>query len=142
MAPRAYDKKCIALAQLETALRLFQEEEDLFSPITLAGASEEILGKLLEQQGIDHSLKSLTAAAQAIHQQLFGEEGDPKVFRRRANLARNSLKHLAVGGAPTVNLDLRQEAVDMLNRAIDNYWLLETSLTPAMERFQRSQYAA
>lgn len=129
----------MALTQLETALRLFQEGEDLFSAITLAGAAEEIYGELLEQRGVDHSLGSLTTAAQAIHQHLFGEQVDATRIRQRANLARNSLKHLMAGGAPTVRLDLRQEAVDMLNRAIDNYWLLEAALTPAMEQFCRSQ---
>ena len=49
MATEAYDKKCIALAQLGTALRLFHDDGDLFSIITLAGAAEEILGKLVEK---------------------------------------------------------------------------------------------
>ena len=40
---KSYNKKSVALAQLETALRLFQED-DLFSAGTLAGAAEEILG--------------------------------------------------------------------------------------------------
>lgn len=36
-----------------------------------------------------------------------------------------------------IKLDLAQEATDMLFRAIDNYWALNESLTPAMEQFQR-----
>jgi hypothetical protein len=52
----------------------------------------------------------------------------------RANLARNSLKHLK---GPHVTLGTKVEAEDMLDRAISNYWLLEKTMTPAMERFQR-----
>lgn len=141
MAEAAYDKECIALAQLETALRLFTEGQDLFSAITLAGAADEILGKLVTSRGGESALNSLTNASAAIHQHLFGEHGDRKGFADRANLARNALKHLEAGGMPTVNLDLRQEAVDLLNRAVANYWTLKTSLTPAMEAFSRGQRA-
>lgn len=142
MSHRAYDKKCIALAQLETAVRLFLEEQDYFSVITLAGAAEEILGKLATRAGRDSSVTSLKQAALAIHLHLFDEPGNEQEIADRANRARNALKHLDARGNPTITLDAREEAIDMLNRAIDNYWLLETSLTPVMEQFARSQRAA
>ena len=141
MTEQAYDKECIALAQLETALRLFNEGQDYFSVVTLAGAADEILGKLLSALGRDTSLESLTKASMAIHKHLFGEAGDKKGFANRANRARNALKHLNSGGSPTITLDIRQEAVDMLNRAIDNYWDLKSSLTPAMTAFSRAERA-
>lgn len=141
MATQAYEKECIALTQLETALRLFGEGQDFFSVITLAGAADEILGKLVTARGGESSLESIKKASTAIHHHLFGEPGDKKGFADRANLARNALKHLEAGGAPTVSLDIQQEAVDMLNRAIDNYWTLKTWLTPAMEAFSRAQRA-
>lgn len=48
MSAESYDSLSIAKAQLDTAIRLYFEAEDLFSVITLAGAAEEILGKHLE----------------------------------------------------------------------------------------------
>ena len=74
-----------------------------------------------------------------MHKHLFGEEAGAKEFANRANRARNALKHLEAGGFPTITLDIRDEAKDMLTRAIDNYWLLEESLTPAMGLFTREQ---
>ncbi|MDQ3775935.1 MAG: hypothetical protein M3461_17060 [Pseudomonadota bacterium] len=142
MPEQTYDKKCIALAQIETALRLYFEGQDYFSVVTLAGAAEEILGKLLSAKGVDNSLDSLKKAVCAIHQKLFGRPLAPKDVRIRANVARNNFKHHDVGSAPTITLDLREEAIDMLQRAIDNYWLLEQWLTPAMEQFQREAMAA
>jgi hypothetical protein len=144
MALQAYDKKDIALAQLEVALRLFKEaaEPELFAVITLAGAAEEILGKLVERSGLTNSFTSLAEATAVMHTCLFQEPGDEKTIRDRINRARNSLKHLDAGGGPTVTLDLREEAVDILRRAIDNYWDLEQSQTPAMEAFQSSQQQA
>ncbi len=141
MPVQSYSKQCIALAQLETALWLFSEEHELYSVITLAGAAEEILGKLVSREGRDNSLESIKKAVAAIHQHLFSESIDASAIADRANRARNALKHLDAGGSPTVALDLRQEAIDILNRAIDNYWILEQILTPAMESFVRAQRA-
>ena len=144
MATQAYDKKCIALAQLETALRLFRDGGDLFSVITLAGAAEEILGELVEKRGRDNSLESLKKAAGAIHKLATGESLDETgltIFAKRANRARNAVKHLKAGGEPTITLDVREEAVDILTRAVDNYWLLEDSVTPAMGEFDPAQHA-
>ncbi len=41
----------IATRQLKRALEFFLDDNDLICSITLAGAAEEILGKLLEKQG-------------------------------------------------------------------------------------------
>lgn len=47
MTLMAHDIHCMALKQLETALRLYFEREDYYSVITLAGAAEEVFGSLL-----------------------------------------------------------------------------------------------
>ena len=47
-----HDIQCAALRQLETALRLYFEGEDYYSVVTLAGASEEVLGKLLKDKNL------------------------------------------------------------------------------------------
>jgi hypothetical protein len=122
-------------------LRLFREGDDYFSVLTLAGAAEEILGKLLRSSGRQNSLDDLTSGAVLVYKHLFGEEAGAKEFAIRANRARNASKHLDAGG-PTITLDIRDEAKDMLIRAIDNYWLLEESLTPAMRLFTQEQRVA
>jgi len=139
MPEQSFDVKFIALAQLETGLRLFQDQSELFSVVTLAGVAEGILGKLLTARAIDNSLESLKKSAAAMHEHLFGEWVDPRVFAYRANKARNRLKHLGDEPEQPVSINVREEAIDMLNRAIDNYWLLEQHLTPAMAAFERSQ---
>lgn len=136
-----HSKTDIALRQLETALRLFDEGHDYYSVVTLAGAADEILGRLLESRGGVSALVSLTKAAAAIHVKVHGPPGDEKAFVDRANLARNALKHLNAGGADRVFLDIREEAADMLDRAISNHWALTPSMTPAMEVFERARRA-
>ena len=142
MPVRAYYREDLALAQLETALRVYFDGSDFASVVTLAGAADEIFGKLLASSGRESSLASLTKAVMAINQTLYGEPLAPRDVADRANRARNNLKHWDVGDPQIVKLDLLEEARDMLNRAIDNYWTLEQKLTPAMERFQRENLAA
>jgi len=141
MPVEAHQKQQVALTQLETALRIFAEGTDYYSVVTLAGAADEIFGKLLESQGGISALASLTRASVAIHQIVHGVPGNEKAYADRANLARNALKHLRAGGERVVDLDIYQEAVDMLDRAVSNYWELTKFLSPAMESFESHQRA-
>jgi hypothetical protein len=78
MSVRAHYVTDLALDQLESALRLYFEGKDFASVITLAGAADEIFGKLLSASGKEHSLESLTKAVTAIHEKLFGEPPAPR----------------------------------------------------------------
>ena len=75
----------IAKEQLETALRLYFEQRDYYSAITLAGAAEEILGKMLNHNGEENLLNSLVAAAVDISK-LDGQEVTAKEIRRLCQL--------------------------------------------------------
>ena len=135
MSVQDFAKRDIALAQLETSLRLYFEGGDLFSVITLAGAAEEILGQLVRKAGKTNSLDTLQQAATAIYLLLNKEAIPPKEFAQRANRAKNALKHHDPGASATIAIDPLEEAVDLLDRAVLNYWLLEQNVTPAMKEF-------
>jgi hypothetical protein len=74
MPEHTYDKRFIALTQLESALRLFREGDDYFSTLTVAGAAEEILGDLLRSRDQQNALDDLTSGAVLTHKHLFGKE--------------------------------------------------------------------
>jgi len=137
MPVKAYYREDLARQHLETALALFAEGKDYASVVTLAGAADEVFGKFLVAEGKENSLEALKRAVAAIHLKLYGEPTPPKHIADRANKAKNSLKHWDVGDPKLVKFDLKQESIDMLSRAIDNYWLLKEDITPAMERFER-----
>lgn len=141
MTVRAYYRDDLALKQLETALRIFFEGDDFASVITLAGAADEIFGKLLAASGRENSLEVLKKAVAEIHQKMYGEPIRLSEIADRANRAKNSLKHWDKEQPQIVKMDIAQEAKDMLFRAIDNYWALKEYLTPAMEQFQRESLA-
>jgi hypothetical protein len=131
-----HDRRAMALTQLETALRLYFEGSDYYSTITLSGAADEIFGQLLRAQGQEPRLESIKTSVAAIFKQLRGRPLDPARVAERANFARNALKHWNEGQPLLVEFDAIEEAKDMLERAISNYWALEEKLSPAMTRFQ------
>jgi hypothetical protein len=131
----------LALAQLETALTIYLDGGDRGSVLTLASTADEIFGNRLKSLGRESSLESHIRAVLEIHRHLYGDNTDidAKVAGARANYARNRLKHWNPGDPEILTLDLETEAVNMVNRAIDNYWLLKQGLTEQMIRFERGQ---
>ena len=135
-----YSKEEIALAQLETALDLYERGTDLLPVINLAGAAEEILGKLVARTGGQAALQTDTEVVEKMFALLWPKEVPPAVaaFVERANRARNALKHLNAGGGP-IELNAADEAKAMLDRAVTNYWRLREDLTPKIKRFVDKQ---
>ncbi len=155
MTEIAHDVSCCALRQLEMALRLYFEGEDYYSVTTLAGAAEEILGKLLTAEGKQNAMESDIEDTAKISEALDGvqllprESDTPKEQAQKnqalteltreivkyANEPRNSLKHWTLGNPVEIVFNAKKEAEDMLERAIRNYWRLTGLLTPAMQKF-------
>ena len=140
MTIRGYWIEDVARAQLEVALRLYfgGEEKDFLAVITLAGTAEEIFGELLTDKGVRNSIEEIKSAVVAISKEM-SLDGNPiseSQAANRANRAKNRLKHWNKNtDEPLLKLDPAEEACDMLNRAIDNYWMLKHDLTSAMKKF-------
>lgn len=119
---RKYPKQEIALKQLETALDLYFAKGDLFSVVTLAGAAEEILGQLLSQR----------------------RGGEPHPFRSVLDILRPGKRSAGTGGgAPLeddlhLHMDLEQEALFLLGRAIEEYRTVAGELSERMLRFNEA----
>ena len=137
-----HDRRNMALAQLDRAIALYFENADFYSVITLAGAADEIFGQILKAKGREPHLESIKTAVVEISRLGFGRVIEPSKVAERANFARNALKHWSEGQPLIVDFDAAEEAKDMLERAISNYWALESRLSPNMERFHREIRAA
>jgi hypothetical protein len=119
---------------------LFLDDRDYVSAITLAGAAEEILGKLLNKEGMSHWLDEITDGAL----RLLGYEGEAlqspeakKAGKEIANISnhyKNRLKHFNAEDHITFSVDV--QAAEMIDRAISNYWSLTQRETGAMGRFR------
>jgi hypothetical protein len=112
----------VARLQLVEAIRLFVDEKFLVA-LTLAGAAEEILGKLLARDG---TLPIVKESAQAISQ-LREKTGlsimdgkSEKELIDEWNAARNMVKHLVNPEDESITLNLCDEAYWMIRRALEN----------------------
>jgi hypothetical protein len=106
----------IARHQIDTAIDLFLEDKDFISALTLAGAGEELTGKLIERAGGENMLQKL----HAWYEKTTGEEIKFGEFAKNTNFTRNTLKH--ANNAEEDELELqRWETVQMIMRAMTNY---------------------
>ena len=129
-----YSKLQIAETQLEQALRLF-EEGDFLSAITLAGAAEEILGRLLEADGRPSAYSDMKRTTADIHKRMFDSEANEKKLSEILNGIRNGLKHL--GSGEKMEFEAEEYAVDILDRAVSNYFFLTGKESARMENFNK-----
>lgn len=134
MTDTSFAKQKIAEQQLLRALRLFFEDKDYISVITLAGASDEILGKLIEANGGCSAYTSRKNAFEDVHQYFYGEPPRTKAFNELVNGVRNGLKHFT-DGEPMI-FDPEQEAINILDSAVTNYVHLTSDETEEMARFK------
>ncbi len=104
-----YDKKYtfskleLAKVQLEKAIELFLEESDYACSITLAGASEEILGKLLIAKGKKPELKEYATQCAEDLKNILGVELQEKYFATEASFFKNHCKHYIDGKPITIS---------------------------------------
>ena len=133
-----YSQVDLASEQLDSALKLFMAKSPRFaSALTLAGAAEEILGKILERQG----------KMSAIRHWYFGKAdnhttgGEPiPTWQQHAfeeNFARNVLKHIQDSEIVTIPFGLEEAAAMMLYRAITNFEWLGLKKSWRMVKFER-----
>jgi hypothetical protein len=118
-----------AQQQLDVAASLFSNRDSRLALHTLAGAAEEILGKLLERAEQENIFQQMKASAE----QRFGRSVTSSELSEIVNKSRNSLKHANDPNEDSFEYE-PDEAVVMLFRALVNYQLLTGGLTDPMEK--------
>ena len=117
----------IAKRQLEVAAQLYVDGADYLAVITLAGAAEEILGKLLRRT----EQKCMADHIVELDKKLTG--GRPfNVVSDEVNRARNALKHARDQSEDLVKIE-PGEATAMIGRALLNFVRLVGQPTPVMQ---------
>lgn len=112
----------IAQTQLIEAINLFAFEKFICA-VTLAGAAEEILGKLLEKEKelpvIRESLQSIRDLQEKTGLNITNGRFDKQIVDEW-NEVRNSLKHLVSPDEDSVSINLCDGAYWMIKRALAN----------------------
>lgn len=125
----------VATAQLDRAIQLYLENDDLISSITLSGAAEEILGKLVSQGGQRNAFDETIDRLCEMHVVAYQEEPDRTKYTFLSNEVRNEFKHLCTGTTLEVNLDAESGA--LIGRAIENYKKLFPGSYPRFREFEQ-----
>lgn len=106
----------VAVSQLEQAIRLFLEG-DYLSSLTLAGAAEEILGKLCERAGKPVSVEQIVAFHWNDTDPALPDAERRKILLTVLNRARNAAKH--ANNPEEATFDLEPDfALQMIMRAM------------------------
>ena len=120
----------IAQTQLVEAIAQFVDTKFLCA-ITLAGAAEEILGKLLQQKGefpaIRESLQAIQDIRAKISLAVIDGKSDKKIIDEW-NATRNALKHLVTAEEGSITVNLCDEAYWLIRRAIRNAHKLQLTI--------------
>lgn len=125
-----YSKMQLAEHQLERAVILYLDEKDYISSITLAGASEEILGRLLENKGETNDLNELVIAFASEYG--VGWEELRKWVIEDENYYRNHLKHIKDGSYISIYPEAAQRKI---NSALANFIKLNGKQSENMKRY-------
>lgn len=103
-----------AVHQFGWALRLFLDHKAYIAAITLAGAAEEMLGKVLPEPSAHETLKKMLAAEYKMDENIVSDE--------YLNHARNWVKHgPQKAGDERIVLDLDEGAKQLILRCLINW---------------------
>ena len=133
MAKVRVHKSDIAKSQLETAVRLFLNDNDRSSVITLAGAASGILDRLVRNSGkepfVDYACR--------VHRELVGHTPKRQSYSHHIDkkLGVIANKHLSKDDPDTVALDLEEMAFNALARALSDYVQLNGDGEPFVKAF-------
>jgi hypothetical protein len=127
----------VALLQLDRAIDLYLSgsTQDLVCAITLAGAAEEILGRLVEEQSGTAAFRDTISMLCGMHEAAFPEDPpNPKVYADLRNKTRNDFKHITDNKPFRGNLE--KEARSMIRRAMTNHLKLEPIFREKYRKFE------
>lgn len=120
----------IAERQLESAIKAFRAEDKL-AAITLAGASEEILGALCKKAGKNNAIGAMISTISSTNQNL-----SEKQLVKLLNDSRNNLKHMNHDDIDPVEI-FEIDAQLMLWRAMFNWMTLGHPSSELIKDFQK-----
>src|SRR3990172_639968 len=119
-----------AKIQLEAAIELHLDKASYIPAITLAGAAEEILGKVLPS-GQQTAKQELSQALLTEYQLTISKK---ELSDRYLNKTRNELKHFGDSNVTQIDIEPEIESLGMLARALANYIMLSLPPSPAIKR--------
>lgn len=114
------EKKDIALKQLRCAIQLYRQK-DYVCATTLAGAAEEIFGKIAKKRTGTNALEDELDFVKECADLIGGEPAPRKILITKRTKTRNQLKHAESGENEFVIADFKFDSSELIDRTISNY---------------------
>lgn len=115
------EKKEIAFRQIKAAAKHYKSGEYICC-ITLAGAAEEILGKIAKKRSGSNQIENEIIYAQSGYQYFSKTIPPKKELIQNINKIKNELKHNDTGENLWVEADFENEAATLFVKAVKNYF--------------------
>jgi hypothetical protein len=133
MTVQTYTRLDLAKNQLETAIGLFISGGDRFSAISLAGAADVILSRLVTNSGAEN----FTEFSLRLERERGDDPGPREAHGKNLNdtLFINHLKHLDDGDDGYVDMDPEECALASILKALSNYVSLAGKKDPFVLAF-------
>jgi len=117
-------KSDIAMNQLRTSIQLYNKG-NFISSITLAGAAEEILGKIAAKKANRNALLDEKVIIDQLAEMFNKQKPALKKVIESRYKTKNELKHNDLGKDSEVkNIDFRYQAEELIIGAINNYMII------------------
>jgi hypothetical protein len=114
----------VAMNQLRTSIQLYNKG-NFISSITLAGAAEEILGKIAAKTANRNALLDEKVAIDQIAEMSNKQKPDLRKVIETRYRTRNELKHNDLGKDSEINkVDFNYQAEELIIGAINNYMII------------------
>lgn len=121
----------VASEQIDWAIRLLIDHQAYVSAITLAGAAEEIMGKIAPKNAFIAMTKGYSIVLGI----------DEKEIAKALNTTRNLLKHWDKEKPEEMRIDTEKEAISMIVRCIFNFAQFGKTIPSQATRFFEWQRA-
>lgn len=131
MNPTIHNKQDIAMQYLDLALSEYIKGKNPYCVLHLAGAAEEMLGKLVQ---LKNKRNALAAAIDRMQSwwRISGAAIASGEDRKRILHAKNGIKHIDGVNDLELRLDVSYEIKETIRRALQNFNQLNISQSPAI----------
>jgi hypothetical protein len=116
-----YEKLDVAVEYLNLALSEYVKGQNLFAVLNLAGAAEEMLGKIVELNSKKNAHTQAFKLFRSWYQ--IAKKAIPKdhILSSLIVKAKNGVKHINGNADLTIELDIKKEAKETIRKALVNF---------------------
>lgn len=116
-----YDKKDIAMQYFNLALSEYVKGKNMFVVLHLAGAAEEMFGKMVSLRSTETALERVQRWMRTLYELQGKDKPQNKELNKHILKIKNGVKHNDGLQDLEIEFDIKREAQEFIRRAIENF---------------------